>query len=232
MSDEEFVVVDQQLLEHPNETMRRLKAIGQWKDADRLLRKIKQNLHRQYQSEGGPLTLGRRVALAKTGWDAVQEKWPPPGGAVPLDSVIEYVQTFPGSRGSRNLELPPLSVAAEQRFDVIGETEKLTDETIWVYHNIENTSVTAFDCPSRGAWSLLAYAREDKQRFYRLHFKTATAEVAKRTRAVEGEEKLSKQEKLCREELQSMLEDARARCIPKVCCPNCGVIVGRDELVA
>ena len=142
-----------------------MKAIGEWKEADRLLRKIKQNLHRQYQSEGGPLTLGRRVALAKAGWDAVQEQWPPPAGAVPLDSVIEYVQTFQGSRGARKLELPPLSFAAAQRFTEIGETESLTDETIWVYHNLENDAVSPLDCPSRGAWSLLAYAREDKRAF-------------------------------------------------------------------
>jgi hypothetical protein len=209
MSDEEFEVKDHQLLEHPNETTRRLKALGEWKEADRVLRKVKQNLHRQYQSEGGPLTLGRRVALAKAGWDAVHEQWPPSAGAVPLDSVIEYVQTFQGSRGARNLELPPLSFAAAQRFSEIGETESLTDETIWVYHNIENDAVSPFDCPSRGAWSLLAYAREDKNRFYRLHFKTATAEVARRTRAVESGLEPSKQEKYCRDELRKMLEAAR-----------------------
>src|SRR5437870_1473165 len=131
----------QTLREHPTETKHRLVKAGVWREAERVLRKVKQTFHRRFKKAGGSLSLERRVEMAKAAWDAVHDHWPPPNGALPLESLIAYVQETQGPGKGRLTALPHLSAAAQRRFDQIGELDDLTGDAVWVYHNIDNPTV-------------------------------------------------------------------------------------------
>src|SRR5262245_20795455 len=137
------------------------------------------------------------MELAKAAWDAVHDRWPPPPDAQPLLSLREYVKDKKEATKRRaQPNLPPLSGAAIERFDEIGETDDLTGDTVWVYHHATNPSVDPRTCPSRGAWSLLEYARQDPDKFYRQYLKPAMAEITKRKNAESYEYTPSKAEKM------------------------------------
>jgi hypothetical protein len=80
---------DHQLREHLTSTIERLKALGVWSDADRLLRKVKQQYRRRFAKAGGVMTAGGQLESSKAGWDAVHDQWPLPAGATPLTSLTE-----------------------------------------------------------------------------------------------------------------------------------------------
>jgi hypothetical protein len=220
-------IPDYQLREHPSETTKRLKKQGEWRAADKLLRKVKQAYHRRFKKSGGGLNTERRLELSKAAWDAVHDRWPPPADAKPLESLLEYLQStqVAGQKVTgkpARTDLPGLSLAAERRFDAIGETDDLTSEVLWVYHNLGNSKVDPLECPSRGAWSLLAHARTDPKAFYRIHVRQAIADQQRRkSDATDHEYKPSKAEKLAVAEIEAMIMEAVAAS-QLIHCPSCG----------
>jgi hypothetical protein len=172
-------VQDQGLSEHPSDTMLRLRQSGEWPAAEKLLRKVKQKYHRKFKKAGGGLSLARRVELSAAAWRAVHDHWPPPADAKPLESLLQYLQTTTSTGKPAPKELPAMTVAAERRFNDIGETTDLVTEVLWVYHNLD-ANVEAIECPSRGAWSLLAHARSDREAFYRQYVRQAMGELRRK----------------------------------------------------
>jgi len=206
---------DYQLREHPSSTIRRLKALGVWAEADRLLRKIKQQHRRQLDKAGGTPTLSWQVEANKAAWDAVHDRWPPPAGTEPLPSLVEYLRTTRGApRPSKPADLPPLPIEAVRRFDQIGDTVSLDSDIVWVYHHLYDDSVDATTAPSRGAWSLLNHARQDAARFYERLYLPVVRQLARRKAEANGPggnvAVPSQEEERDIEALRKMLKDAVA----------------------
>jgi hypothetical protein len=222
-------IQDFQLREHPNETMKRLRQCGEWREAEKVLRKVKQAYHRGFKKAGGVLNTQRRLELSKAGWDAVHERWPPPPGTKPLESLLGYIETTKIAGKAVPKDLPTVSAAAERRFNSIGETDDLTGEVLWVYNNLGNANVDPMDAPSRGAWSLLAHARSDRKAFYRVHVRQASADQNRRKTDVgENDYKPSKAEKLAIAEIDAMIQEAVEQS-QSVDCPKCGYAITGPE---
>jgi hypothetical protein len=201
---------DHQLREHPDSTIARLKKLGVWEDAEKVLRKVKAKFTRKIRRAGGSLTLQRRIELAKFAWDEVQRRWPPPDGTPPLKSLALYVQSTRGSRSRGPDKLPVLGLAAERRFTEIAGSPDLHRDVIWVYEHLHAPDIDPLDCPSRGAWSLLAFARENPEKFYRQHVRPAMAEMAKqKANARDETPRISKHEQMRIEDIRQMLIEAR-----------------------
>ena len=171
---------DCQLLEHPMATIRRLKALGVWPEADRLLRKVKQRFRRQATKVDGGTTMTQRLQMTKAAWAAVHERWPPPPGTLPLESLASYLRSTRRNRHSDAIRTRALPLAAERRFDEIGQTTNHVDEVIWVYHRLDDEHVGPLDAPSRGAWSMLIHARMNKDRFYEKVYLPVIRDISRR----------------------------------------------------
>lgn len=62
----------------------------------------------------------------------------------------------------------PLATLTNKHFE--GKSSTHREDVEWVYHNLENPDPDPKDCPSFGAWGLLAWARDPDNRtdFYRM----------------------------------------------------------------
>ena len=141
---------DCQLLEHPNETIGRLKELGAWPEADRLLRKVKQRFRRQAAKIEGPMSMAQRLEMARAAWEAVLERWPPPPGTTPLESLASYLWSTRGARHSEAGGTATLSPEAERRFNQLGETVNHIDEVIWVYQHLDHEHIGPLSAQPRG----------------------------------------------------------------------------------
>ena len=203
-------VLDCQLPEHPIATIRRLKALGVWPEADRLLRKVKQRFRRHAARVDGATTMTQRLQMTKAAWEAVHERWPPPSGTQPLESLASYLRTTTGARhaeASRTRALPP---QAERRFGEIGETANHADEVVWVYHHLDDERVGPLDTPSRGAWSMLIHARMNKDRFYEKVYLPVIRDISRRQKATPSPKRISEREQADIETIKEMLRQAVA----------------------
>jgi hypothetical protein len=172
---------DYSLREHPASTMRRLKASGDWPEAGRLLRRIKQQCRRRLVKSGEVVesylefvkAVEHQLEVSKKGWDAVHDRWPPPPGTRPQASLAAYLRSERGPGRDRVdttlpvlFRTPLLSREAWQRFEEIGDTETLLDEVIWVYDHLDDANVDPLECPNLAAWVLLGMSRNDPLRFH------------------------------------------------------------------
>jgi hypothetical protein len=171
-------LLDYALPEHPSDTIGRLKATGAWPEAERLLRKVKQRHRNRVARNGAPMTTQQRLAMNYAGWQAVQEKWTPPKNARPLASLAEYLRSARGTLRIGKHGLPTLTEEAEQRFSEMGEPN-LRGDVVWVYNHLDDANATPLDAPSRGAWSLLAEGRKDRQWFLKTYAAPAARAVRK-----------------------------------------------------
>jgi hypothetical protein len=201
---------DCSLREHPNETIRRLKALGVWPEANRLLRKVKQQYRRQAAKSEGAASLTHRLNATKAAWEAVLERWPPPIDAIPLESLAKYLRLANLAENSEEIAKRALTPSAIQRFDQIGDTVNHIEEVIWVYHHLDDEQVDPSTAPSRGAWSMLCHARKDKNRFYEKVYLPLMRDISRRQTAVHRPYKVSDRELASIEDLKKMLRAAVA----------------------
>jgi hypothetical protein len=62
----------------------------------------------------------------------------------------------------------------------------MSRDILWVYENLARKGVTARDAPSLGAWSLLIWARQDRNRFFEQMLPKAMASIEKKTKEDSG----------------------------------------------
>ena len=201
---------DCQLPEHPNETIRRLKELGVWPAADRLLRKVKQRFRRQVTNIEGPMSMAQRLDMTRAAWEAVLECWPAPPDATPLESLASYLKSTREARHAGASGTATLSPEAERRFNQLGETVNHIDEVLWVYQHLDDEQVGPLDAPSRGAWSMLCHARTQKDRFYEKVYLPLIRDISRRQKATPAPRKVSDKELRDIEAIKDMLRAARA----------------------
>ena len=73
------------------------------------------------------------------------------------------------------------------------------EDILWAYHHLEAPNVSPGKCPSRGAWALLMFGRENPKDFLTRLLPQATAEVERR-----------RQEKLAKERAEEAEKKAKA----------------------
>ena len=84
------------------------------------------------------------------------------------------------------------------------------DEITWVYLNIDNPGAECEKCPSLGAWTMLAHARENRGWFYEKLYKPMAERLAKARQVEQAVEYMpSKVEKLACAEIEAMIKEAR-----------------------
>lgn len=200
--------IDYTLPEHPDAAKARLEANGEWVSAKNILGN-KRVLYRRLHARE-PRGFKFRLETEKFAWDHFFDKYPAPADAVPLLSLAEYVAKKLPASGKG---MPGLTPKAEKRFAEIGDTTEALAEVNWVYHHIDDDPPDPFMCPSRGAWSLLKEAKQNGRTwFLEKMFKPLVGEMSKK-KTETADSAVSKQEKVCREELKVMLERARERCL-------------------
>lgn len=196
--------LDFEIPESPLALRRRLKASGQWSKAHIKMVDVRYKYWKKHDPNNW--TFNQKVEVEKMALDAAWDMYPPPPDAVPC-MLAAHVTMKPPSTKSRGRVSMRLSAAAEARFEAMGDNHDIHRDTVWVYNNFKNASVSPFDCPSRGAWSLLQEARKEPKWFLKDMYKTVANDAAKRKDAETTT--ISKQEKYCREELKKMLEAAK-----------------------
>lgn len=200
--------IDYTLPEHPDAAKVRLEQKGEWVEARNLMNSKKSIYRSLHARESRDFKF--RLETEKFAWGHFFDKYPPPVDAVPLLSLAEYVASKLPGRGKG---MPGLSPKAERRFAEIGDTTEAAAEVNWVYHHIDDDPPDPFECPSRGAWSMLKEAKGNGRTwFLEKLFKPIVGEMSKK-KTETADAAISKQEKLCREELKVMLERARERCL-------------------
>jgi hypothetical protein len=196
---------DYTLPEHPDVTKDRLEQSGEWAGANKILVKHRIKYVRGHARD--PNNFMRRLAAEKYAWDHLFEIYPPPSTATPCVSLSDWLVLQ--KRGVGKGQMPMLEPAAERRFDELGETTDTAKEINFVHHHIDDLMPDPMICPSRGAWTLWTMARADNKWFYDKQYRLLGELAKKKTDAAEGA--ISKQEKLCREEIEKMIEDALER---------------------
>lgn len=140
------------------ELTERLRREGRWEEASR----FKDDTVKRLRGEGT-----KRAEAADAAWDAMAEKYPPLPPAEP-----------------KCPEPPPEVETDDSDLDVLaarveGSPPDLVRDTLWAYENLENKQARPEDAPSVGAWSLLKWARDYRNRFFEQLVPRAMAARAK-----------------------------------------------------
>jgi len=118
----------------------RLRREGRWEEASM----YRDEIRKKARADGHS-----KADANEQAWQAMSQQYPP----LPQDDL-------PGDilrRGVKLLDLSP------DDFD--GQSDLVLD-TLWVYDHLTNKGATAEAAPSLGAWSLLLWARESRNRFF------------------------------------------------------------------
>lgn len=205
------------LLEHPKATQARLEASGVWDReargfyADELARNRKNpELRKRAKYEA---------------WRAVQDVWKPPAGSIPIPTLTEQNAAArerakigevrrAAKKEARGCRPPKLRPEESRRFREIDEEvasgrrrRDPLDDIEWVYHHIDDDSVTAMDAPSRGAWSSLFFARGNRIEFFKSTWPAARKELARRSKSSRSRS-ISEPEQERRDEIREMIKAA------------------------
>jgi len=162
----------------------RLRQEGRWEEASQ----YRDEVRRVLRSQGKP-----RAEAAEAAWDAMMAKYPPLLAAEPISDAP---QPEPEPE-SETLNLDALVRRVE------GNEPDLARDTLWAYENLENRKARPEDAPSVGAWSLLKWAKEYRNRFFEQLVPKA---MAARTKRVE-EDGLGENADPGLEEVKKMLAD-------------------------
>ena len=143
----------------------RLRQEGRWAEAAQWRDEKRKQLRADGQIKAGS---------NEESWDAMLKQFPP---LPPSDHGQD------GSSSTNGLEL------VDAGPDDYESQPDLVRDTLWVYENLVRKGVEAEDAPSLGAWSLLSWARQNKNRFFEQTLPKAMAIKEKRPcEAVEEEE--------------------------------------------
>ena len=140
------------------ELTERLRREGRWPEASLFKDRLKAKL----RSDGMTKTDAGEEA-----WRRMAAQYPPLaniGEAVPEapDATIGEPSPAPRPRGTE----PDIDIDA--LLERIGDRQPpdLVRDTLWVYENLPNRRVKPADAPSCGAWALLEWARQYRNRFF------------------------------------------------------------------
>ena len=141
----------------------RLRQEGRWEQAS-----LWRDEKRKQLREDGQTKAGSNEAS----WDAMLRQFPPSEYAPAAGSSTDGLELV--DVGPDDYESQP----------------DLVRDTLWVYENLVRKGVEAGDAPSLGAWSLLHWARQNKNRFFEQTLPKAMAIKEKRPtcEAMEEEE--------------------------------------------
>jgi hypothetical protein len=160
----------------------RLRREGRWGEAS----VFRDDERRRLRTEGTPKTEAIDAA-----WQAMIDRFPP----IPAEPV------------QLPLDETDLSVDYAVLAERLGDSRPdLTRDSLWVYEHLENKQIQVSDAPSLGAWSLLKWARESRNRFFEQLIPKAIA--AKQKQA--DDQEFSRKEQVSIEEVEDMLEEFNA----------------------
>jgi hypothetical protein len=151
-------------MESKIELTERLRKEGRWSEAS----VFKDAEVKRLRSEGV-----RSVEAKEQAWRLMAEKFPPLAqeDRLPIGQPLHaaFADPAPGARAasaatSATANGPDVDAVLEKLDD--GAPPDLVRDTLWVYQHLENKAVRPDQAPSRGAWSLLRWAREYRSRFF------------------------------------------------------------------
>jgi hypothetical protein len=182
------------------EATHRLQREGRSVEATEYRREIR----RQERAKGKTKAEAGEIA-----WAAMMEKFPP------LDPERQ-----PGKPGGPNQEWAAGldSALAALRERAAGQPVDFPRDVAWVYQHLADGEVTPDDAPSTGSWSLLGWARNNRNHFFQHMFPKALAAQGKAK--PHDEEEIAQTEGKSVEELTEVLRPFMDDV--KVICPNCG----------
>lgn len=137
----------------------------------------------------------RREDAQEQAWREMAERWPPPGAppfeekepaaeeTVEQETVEEEVVEEPIP------EPDPPPAPVEEVTEPPKSGPDLVRDTLWAYENLDNRKAEKQGAPSPGAWSLLNWAREYRNRFFEQLLPKAMAKVESAAPQEEVEEK-------------------------------------------
>lgn len=134
----------------------RLRREGRWSDASL----FKDGTLRKLRSDG--MT---RDKAGEQAWAAMATTYPPL--AAVEESAPEAPDTATGNpRGHDGNDDDLIDVDALLDRIGDGQPSDLVRDTLWVYENLANRKIKASNAPSCGAWALLEWARQYRNRFF------------------------------------------------------------------
>ena len=151
-------------MESKIELTERLRKEGRWSEAS----VFKDAEVKRLRSEGV-----RSVEAKEQAWRLMAEKFPPLAqeDRLPIGQPLHaaFADPAPGARAasaatSATANGPDVDAVLEKLDD--GAPPDLVRDTLWVYQHLENKAVRPDQAPSRGAWSLIRWAREYRSRFF------------------------------------------------------------------
>jgi hypothetical protein len=142
-------------MESKIELTERLRKEGRWSEAS----VFKDAEVKRLRSEGV-----RSVEAKEQAWRLMAEKFPPIGQ--PLHAA--FADPAPGERApsaamAQTADNPEVDAMLE---GIAEGRSSLVADTFWVYENLEQKRIMPDEAPSRGAWSLLQWARQYRSRFF------------------------------------------------------------------
>jgi hypothetical protein len=130
------------------ELTERLRGEGRWAEASR----FKDTALKDFRDKGM-----KRDEATATAWEAMATAYPPIGEAAP--------ETPDATAGKPSTEHDSDIDALLDRIGD-GQPSDLVRDTLWAYENLANRRIKASDAPSCGAWALLEWARQYRNRFF------------------------------------------------------------------
>lgn len=144
----------------------RLRAEGRWDEASAYRDEVRRSLKAEKKS---------RAEANDDAWEAMLSKYPPLPAPDPPPRIAAVEQDV------------QYAADIDALLERIGETAPdMVRDTIWVYESLENARTMPTDAPSLGAWSLLKWARENRNRFFEQLLPKAMS--ARQTMTAEPEE--------------------------------------------
>jgi hypothetical protein len=129
-------------------------------------------------------------------WELFREEWKAESARLKREGLAEGSEASERSFGTVIVKYPPVG---KEEMEAIAEAEddpwlnqEVTIDFIadieWVYQNIGRTGLRKRDCPSSGAWEMLAWAKGRREKFYEQMVPKALAQRDKRVEEGEGED--------------------------------------------
>ncbi len=143
------------------ELTERLRREGRWSEASQ----FKDETLKKLRSDG--MT---RADAAEEAWQRMAAQYPPLaniGESAPEVPDATAGEPWPAQR-PRSTEHEEHDIDIDALLDRIGDgrPSDLVRDTLWAYENLANRRIKASDAPSFGAWSLLEWARQYRNRFF------------------------------------------------------------------
>ncbi len=124
------------------EMTERLRAEGRWGEASR----YKDETLRRLRAEGM-----KKAEAAELAWQRMAEKYPPHSPPAAWEEVV------------------PADEDIDDLVERIGDQRPdLVRDTLWAYEHLADRRAMPNDAPSAGAWALLAWARQYRNRFFEM----------------------------------------------------------------